>query len=327
MAEATVAVRAPRNGSALRFVQRYGVYLALALVLLFNLVFTPNFFELDNFRTQFVQVVPVLIVALGMALVIGTEGIDLSVGAVMAVAAAVVPLYIGYGAVPAILLALLAGLCIGLLNGTMIALIGVQPIVATLSLMVAGRGIALLVANEQLRSVNDPIVLALGRGNLFEGTPWRIPYAVLVAALLVIAVWILVSKTTFGKQLLAIGGNRRASELAGLPVRRVLLLTYVICAGLAVVAGIIGTARLGASVPSTIGNLIELSAITAVVVGGTPLTGGSVKIGGTVAGALLLQFITATLVKHDVPDSYSQIAQAAIILVAVYIQRGRIFGR
>jgi len=308
-------------------VQRYGVYLALALVLLYNLVFTPNFFELGNFRTQLVQVVPVLVVALGMALVIGTEGIDLSVGAVMAVAAAFVPLYIGYGALPAILAALAAGLVVGVVNGSMVALIGVQPIVATLSMMVAGRGIALLAANEQLRSVNDPFVLALGRGNLFEGTAVRIPYAVIIAAALVAGVAVLVSRTTFGKQLLAIGGNRRAAELAGLPVRRVLLLTYVICAGLAVVAGLIGTARLGASVPSTIGNLIELSAITAVVVGGTPLTGGSVKIGGTVVGALLLQFITATLVKHNVPDAYSQIAQAVIILVAVYVQRGRIFGR
>jgi ribose/xylose/arabinose/galactoside ABC-type transport system permease subunit len=92
---------------------------------------------------------------------------------------------------------------------------------------------------------------------------------------------------------------------------------------LAAVAGIIGTARLGASVPSTLGNLIELSAITAVVVGGTPLTGGQVKVVGTVAGALLLQFISATLNQHNVPDAYSQIAQAVIILFAVYIQRGR----
>jgi ribose/xylose/arabinose/galactoside ABC-type transport system permease subunit len=132
-----------------------------------------------------------------------------------------------------------------------------------------------------------------------------------------------VNRTTFGKQLVAIGGNRRAAALSGLPVKRILLLVYILCAALASVAGIIGTARLGASVPSTLGNLIELSAITAVVVGGTPLTGGQVKIAGTVAGALLLQFISATLIKHNVPDAYSQIFQAAIILIAVYIQRGR----
>jgi galactofuranose transport system permease protein len=327
MTQATVTIRLPRRGSALGVLQRYGVYLALVLILLFNLIFTPNFFDLDNFRTQFVQVVPVLIVALGMALVIGTEGIDLSVGAVMALAAAIIPLYIGYGPIPAILLALVGGVVVGLINGSMVAFIGVQPIVATLSLMVAGRGVALLIANEQLRPVSDPFVLALGRGSLMDGTPWRIPYAVIVAVVLVAAVALLVSRTTFGKQLLAVGGNRRAAQLAGLPVKRVLLTVYVVCAVLAAIAGTIGTARLGASVPSTIGNLIELSAITAVVVGGTPLTGGQVKIAGTVAGALLLQFITATLVKHDVPDAYSQIVQAVIILAAVYIQRGRILGR
>ncbi|TPW72927.1 ABC transporter permease [Schumannella sp. 10F1B-5-1] len=318
----SVTIPLPRQGSALKLLQKYGVYLAIVLILVANLIFTPNFFTVDNLRTQLVQVVPVLIVALGMALVIGTEGIDLSVGAAMAMAAAVLPLYIGYGFLPALLIAIVAALVIGLVNGALIAFIGVQPIVATLSLMVAGRGLALLVAGEQLRPVIDPGVLALGRGTIL-GVPW----AVLVAAALVAIVAVLVNRTTFGKQLVAIGGNRRAAELAGLPVKRILLVIYLVCAGLAAVAGIIGTARLAASVPSTIGNLIELSAITAVVVGGTPLSGGQVKIAGTVAGALLLQIITATLVKHNVPDAYSQIIQAAIIVVAVYIQRGKVFSK
>jgi ribose transport system permease protein len=320
MTQATVAVSTPSRGAVLGILQKYGVYIAIVLLLLYNLFFTPNFFAIDNFRTQFVQVVPVLIVALGMALVIGTEGIDLSVGAVMALAAAMIPLYIGYGLIPAVIIAVIAGCVIGVVNGTMVALIGVQPIVATLSLMVAGRGIALLIANEQLKSVTDPGILALGRDSL-----GGVPYAVIVAVVLVAGVALLVNKTTFGKQLIAIGGSRRAAELSGLPVKRILLLTYVLAAGLAAVAGVIGTARLGASVPSTLGNLIELSAITAVVVGGTPLSGGQVKVIGTVAGALLLQFISATLIKHNVPDAYSQVAQAIIILIAVYIQRGKVF--
>jgi len=241
------------------------------------------------------------------------------VGAVMALAASTIPLYIGYGVVPAVLIAIFVGAVIGAFNGIMIALIGVQPIVATLAVMVAGRGLALLIANEQLKSVTDPGVLALGRDAVLG-----VPFSVIIAVVLVAGVALLVNKTTFGKQLIAVGGSRRASELAGLPVKRILLLVYVLAAGLAAVAGVIGTARLGASVPSTIGNLIELSAITAVVVGGTPLTGGQVKVLGTVAGALLLQFISATLIKHNVPDAYSQIAQAVIILVAVYIQRGKV---
>jgi ribose/xylose/arabinose/galactoside ABC-type transport system permease subunit len=322
MTSSTFTISVPGRRRALELLQRYGVYLAIVLLLIYNLFFTPNFFTIDNFRTQFVQVVPVLIVALGMALVIGTEGIDLSVGAVMALAAAIIPLYIGYGFPVAALIAIGGGMLIGVINGSMIAFIGVQPIVATLSLMVAGRGIALLIANEQLRPVTDPGALALGRGNLLG-----VPYSVMVAVVLVAIIAIVVSRTTFGKQLVAIGGSRRAAELAGLPVKRILLITYVIAALLASIAGIIGTARLGASVPSTLGNLIELSAITAVVVGGTPLTGGQVKVIGTVAGALLLQFISATLIKHNVPDAFSQVTQAVIILLAVYIQRGRIFSR
>ncbi len=302
--------------------QRYGVYLAILLLLTYNLIFTANFFAADNFRTQFVQLVPVLIVALGMALVIGTEGIDLSVGAVMALVAAIIPLYIGYGPLPAVLIAILAGSLIGAVNGGLVAIIGVQPIVATLALMVAGRGIALLIAHEQLKSITNPHVLAIGRGTIAG-----IPISVLIAAALVLCVALLVNRTTFGKQLAAIGGNRRAAELSGLPVRRILFLTYMLCAALAAVAGVIASARLGASVPSTVGNLIELSAITAVVVGGTPLTGGQVKVLGTVAGALLLQLITATLIKHNVPDAYAQMAQAGIILVAVYMQRGKVTTR
>lgn len=318
MTPGSVTIALPRRGATLGALQKYGVYFAIVLLLLFNLFFTPNFFQLDNFRTQFVQVIPVLIVALGMALVIGTEGIDLSVGGVMALAAAVIPLYIGYGLVPVVIIVVVVGAVIGLINGSLVALVGVQPIVATLSLMVAGRGIALVIANEQLKSVTDPGILAIGRGQ-FLG----IPYSVIVGIVLIGLVALLVNRTTFGKQLIAIGGSRRAAELSGLPVKRILVLTYVVCAMLASVAGIIGTARLGASVPSTLGNLIELSAITAVVVGGTPLTGGQVRVVGTVAGAVLLQFISATLIKHNVPDSYSQIIQAVIILLAVYIQRGR----
>jgi galactofuranose transport system permease protein len=317
MAQATVSwpvrVRDPRA-----LLQTYGVYLAILVLLGYNLLATPGFLTVDNLRTQLVQVVPVLVVALGMALAIGTQGVDLSVGAVMALAAAVLPLYVGYGVVPAVLVAISVCALVGAVNGSMISFLGVQPIVATLAVMVACRGVALLIAHEQLRSVVDPGVLGIGRGSIAG-----IPSSVLIAGVLVLAIGILVSRTTFGKQLASIGDNRRAAELAGLPVKRVLLLTYVITAGLAAVAGVIATARLGASVPSTLGNLIELSAITAVVIGGTPLTGGQVRVLGTVAGALLLQLISATLIKHDVPDAYSQMAQAAIILLAVYVQGGR----
>jgi galactofuranose transport system permease protein len=295
-----------------------GVYLALGLLLLFNLVFTANFLTVGNVRLQLIQVVPVVIVALGMALVIGTEGIDLSVGSVMAVAAALIPLYIGYGPWAAIAIALAAGGVLGLVNGSMVAFLGVQPIVATLGVLVAGRGLALVLAEGRLTELFDPTLSASGTDEIAG-----IPVTVLVTLVVVVVVGLVVRRTTFGRHVVAIGGNRRASELAGLPVRRTLLIVYVVSAVLAALAGVLGTARLSAADPSSIGLLIELSAITAVVVGGTPLTGGRVRIVGTIAGALLMQLIGATLISHDLPDSSARMIQAAIIVAAVYVQRAR----
>jgi ribose transport system permease protein len=130
-----------------------------------------------------------------------------------------------------------------------------------------------------------------------------------------------VRRSTFGRHVVAVGGNPRASFLAGLPVKRTLLVVYMISGVLAAVAGVLTTARLTASDPSAIGQLIELSAITAVVVGGTPLTGGRVRVLGTVAGALLVQLIDSTLIRNNVPDSTSQIIQALLIIIAVAVQR------
>ncbi len=173
--------------------QEYGVYAAVAVVLLFNVLFTEHFMTADNLRTQLVQVAPIVIVALGMALVIGTEGIDLSVGSTMALAAALLPLYLGYGLVPALLIALLAGAVVGAVNGTLVSLVGLQPIVATLALFVGGRGLALVMADGQLKQIVNPDLLALGTGS-FLG----VPTVVLIAGVLALAVAFLVQRTTFG---------------------------------------------------------------------------------------------------------------------------------
>ena len=303
-------------------IRDYGVYLALLVLIVVNLVITPNFLTGDNLRTQLVQVVPTLVVALGMALVIGTEGIDLSVGSVMAIAAALLPLYLGYGVVASILVCLIAGALAGLLSGSLVTFAGVQPIVATLALLVGGRGLALVIANGQLKQIYNPDLLALGSSSVVG-----IPLTVLVALVLVIVVALLVERTTFGRQLVAVGGNRRAAEFAGLPVKRTLLTVYVLSGIFAAIAGVLASARLTASDPSSLGLLIELSAITAVVVGGTPLTGGRVRVIGTVAGALLMQLIAATLIKHDVPASVTQMLEAALIAGAVLVQRERRNGK
>ena len=295
-----------------------GVYLGLVLLVLFNLLFTRRFVEVDNIRLQFVQVVPVAIIAIGMALVIGTRGIDLSVGSVMAISSALLANYLGYGPVVAIAVGLLGGALVGLVNGVLVAAVGIQPIVATLALLVGGRGLALVIAEGRLTEIFDPLLQALGSAR-FSG----VPIVVVIALTIALAVALLVHRTTFGRYVVAIGGNPEASLIAGVPVRRTLIAVYVLCAVLAALAGVIQTARLSASDPSFVGNLIELSAITAVVVGGTPLSGGQVRIAGTLAGAMLMQLIGATLISHNLPDSATRMVMAAIIVGAVLIQRGR----
>ncbi|WP_371525905.1 ABC transporter permease [Streptomyces sp. NBC_01283] len=317
MTDLALGAKAADRERILRFLQNYGVYLGVAVLLLLNIALTPHFLSAENFRTQAVQVAPVLIVALGMALAIGSEGVDLSVGSVMALSTSLLSLYLGYGTWIAVIVAVIGGAVIGIANGSLIAFIGVQPIVATLALMVAGRGLALVLL-PQLKDVHDPTMASLGSGAVLG-----IPYLVLIAAALALLVAFVVRRTTFGRQLLAIGDSRPAARLAGLPVRRVLILVYVCSGALAAIAGVLATARLTASDPTSLGNLMELSAITAVVVGGTPLSGGRVRIGGTVAGAVLIQLLTATLIKHDLPPSWTQIAQAVVIILAVYAARER----
>jgi galactofuranose transport system permease protein len=301
------------------YVREHGVYLALLILLLYNAVATTNFLTVDTLQLLFSQVPPVIIVSLGMALVIGTGGVDLSVGATMAIASAVLAKFVVGVQAPigvAMTAAVLAGLLVGIFNGLVVAFARVQPIVATLGVLVAGRGIALVITGGALVELFVPFFKEVRLGKLLG-----VPYVMIVAALLAVVVSFLVRRTAFGYRLLAIGGNRRASVLAGLPVRRTLIVVYAISGTLAAVAGVIATARLRASDPSYIGLLMELSAITAVVVGGTSLNGGRVRILGTVTGAILIQLLETTLVSHNAPDSVARMVEAVIIIAAVYIQR------
>lgn len=317
---ADVALRRPvvDRVRARELLQDYGVYAAVVLLLLVNAFWTSNFLTAANMRVQLEQMVPVLVVALGMALVIGTEGIDLSVGAVIALSSAAIPLYDGYGAWMAILAALVVGALAGVVNGLMIAFAGVQPIVATLALMIGLRGLAVIINGASAKNVLNPFIDDIGTGDWLG-----VPEMAYFGAALVIIVAFLVRRTTFGRQLVAIGDNRAASRLAGLPVRRVLVTVYVLSGLFAAVAGVMLVGYGSYADPSNLGLNYELSAITAVVVGGTPLSGGKVRVIGTVAGALLMQLITATLIQHDIKSSYEQMVEAAIIIVAVWAARGR----
>ncbi len=301
-----------------KFVREKGVYLALAVVVIFNLIATPNFASLRNLQLQLVQVAPVVIVALGMALVIGTAGIDLSVGAVMALAAAMVAIFVDQSPWLAIAMALVVGVVAGSpqwVSG------GVprHPAHHRHSRPVRGRArhcprVHQRTTGRDLRSDAG----AIGQNRL-----WGVPIGALIAGILAVATAVLVRQTRFGRNVIAIGGNPRAALGAGLPIRRVLLAVYVVCAVFAAIAGMLVTARSAAADPSFVGLLIELSAITAVVVGGTPLRGGKVRILGTVAGALLMQLVFSTLIRHDLSDSDARMVQAAIIIAAVYFQRDR----
>ncbi|SHG99112.1 monosaccharide ABC transporter membrane protein, CUT2 family [Jatrophihabitans endophyticus] len=298
--------------------QRYGVYAALLVLLVYDVLTLDRFATMSNVRVQLDQAVPILVIALGMALVIGTEGIDLSVGAVVALSSAFVPLYLGYGAGFSIVAALVAGAVTGVLAGLMVAVVNVQPIVATLSLMIGVRGIAVILNGASAKQVIDPTILGLGSDQILD-----IPKMAWIALVLALVVGFVVRYTRFGRQLVAIGDNRRASQLAGLPVKRVLVTVYVVSGVLAALAGLLVTGYGAEADPSNYGLNFELSAITAVVVGGTPLSGGRIRVLGTVAGALFMQLVTATLVQNNVATSYAQMVEAAIICVAVYLARGK----
>jgi ribose transport system permease protein len=318
MAEAALPRPGLDRDRLFTLLQNYGVYAAIVILVIVNAAVTQNFLTLSNLRVQLFQAVPVLVVALGMALVIGTEGIDLSVGAVIALASAMIPLYLGYGPWAAMGTAVVAGAVSGAISGSLVAFAGVQPIIATLALMIGLRGLAVILNGASAKEVPDPLIDGLGTGDWLG-----VPQMAWVAVVLVALVAFLVHRTTFGRQLVAIGDNRAASALSGLPVRRVLVTVYVLSGVLAAVAGILLVGYGNYADPSNLGLNYELNAITAVVVGGTPLSGGKVRVLGTVAGAVLMQLISATLIQHDVRASYEQIVEAAIIVAAVYAARGR----
>ncbi|MFF7334711.1 ABC transporter permease [Streptomyces sp. NPDC090306] len=302
----------------LRLLQEYGVYAALAVLFVVAVGLDPSFVEMSNIRVQLFQLAPTLLVALGMALVIGTEGIDLSVGAVIALAASVVPLYAGYGLGGVLVAALLIGAVSGAIGGAMVAFARIQPIVATLSLMIGVRGLAEIVNGNSAKAVTQSSVLDLGSRNIAG-----LPEMAWIAAVCAVLTGLLVRRTTFGRQLVAVGDNRQASWLAGLPVRRVLITVYVISGVLAALAGLLIVGHGAEADPANQGLNMELDAITAVVVGGTPLSGGRVRVLGTAAGALFMQLITAVLTQHNVHTSYTQIVEAAIICFAVYASQER----
>lgn len=295
---------------------RYGVFAVLAIVVVLNAFLTPNFATPRNVEITLIQVVFVVLVGTGMTLVIATGGIDLSVGAVMGLVSVIVFILLPYGAVVVVAACLVAGLAIGAINGILIAAFNVQPLLITLGSLIWVRGLAQFVSGGRKEYFQDPEMKFIGLGRVAG-----LPFQVIVTFVIVAVVAFVVSRTVFGRRLVAIGGNRGAARLAGVPYASTIIAAYAICGMLAALAGVFITARVGSSDPTNFGVLIELDAIAAVVVGGTALAGGRARVFGTLVGALVLQLVTAAMIMNNVSFHYSLMVKALIILVAVYLQR------
>lgn len=298
---------------------------ALLALTVFNVFFTANFLTLRTLNVNLTQVATVAIVGVGMTLVIATGGIDLSVGSLMAISGALAPILFTYpgwspavGLTLAFLLPVLAAGAGGLFNGLLVTRFRIQPIIATLILYIAGRGIAQVMTNGNLQSFRNPAfeMIAYGR---FLGLPFQVW---LMLAITLGAAW-LVRATVFGRYLLAVGGNEAAARLVGVPVGRVKLAVYGLSGLLAGVAGLVVVAINRSSDANQVGLNMELDAIAAVAVGGTALTGGRAYVIGTLLGACILQLIRYTLLARGVPDAAALVVKAAIIIAAVYFLRPR----
>jgi simple sugar transport system permease protein/ribose transport system permease protein len=321
------------DGRLAGIVRTYGSLIALAALVLYNVFFTPNFVSMGTFNANMTQVATIVIVAVGMTFVIATGGIDLSVGSLMAIAGVLAPLFLidgqqfgtpAVGLALAIVAPLLATTLLGAFNGALVTAVGLQPIIATLVLYLGGRGIAQLIVGGELRefrNLGSPLIPSfefIGLGQVF-GIRIQIVFMVIVV---LVAAWVL-RATTFGRYVLATGGNPAAARLAGVPINRVKMAVYCISGFLAGIAGLIVVAINRSSDPHRVGEYMELDAIAAVAVGGTPLSGGRATVLGTLIGALIIQLLRFTLISHNIPDGITRMVIAGAIVVAVLAQRQR----
>ena len=267
---------------------------------------------------------PLVVVSLGMTLVIATRGIDISVGAVVAIAAAVAASLIG-GAVDgqstrfpmpvAILAALAVALVCGLWNGLLVARVGMQPIIATLILMVAGRGIAQLITGGQIITVYYKPFFFLGSGYLLG-----LPFSLFIAALVLAALYLAATRTALGLFLQAVGINPTAARVAGVRSRRLVIGAYALCGLFAGIAGLLISSNVKSADGNNAGQLLELDAILAVTLGGTALTGGRFSLVGSVIGALIIQTLTYAIYSLGVPPEVNLVVKAVVVFSVMLLQ-------
>lgn len=295
-------------------------YVLLALLVLALAGFgaiDARFLALGNLISIAQQSAIIAVIAFAMTMVIIARGIDISVGSTLAFAAIAAGLV--YSATSSALLsaiaAITAGAAIGALNGAMIGIAGISPFIATLATMALARGLALSLSGSSSIMIDSPALLFLGSANIGP-----VPASVMLAALLCIGWWFLLTRTVFGRWVYALGGNAPAAKATGIPVKRVEFIVYVLAGASAGLGAIIAIGRLGSAQPLA-GTGLEFVAITAAIIGGTRLSGGEGSVWGTVSGAILIGVINTGLSFMQVPQIIIYFVTAALILIAVLISQ------
>jgi galactofuranose transport system permease protein len=315
-------LRLPRRGLA--------QILALIAVLLIDRVVSPQFFDLrlqdgrlfGSLVDVFNRGAPVALLSLGMVLVIATGGIDLSVGAVIAISGAIAAsLADSYPWPVAVSAALGAGLVCGAWNGFLVAVLRMQPIVATLILMVAGRGVAQLITEGRIVTFTSPDLAWFGTGSVLG-----IPTPVVLVALMLVVTGLVVRGSSLGLLIEAAGGNARASELSGVGIKPLIIAVYMWCSLCASLAGIVAAADIMGADANNAGLWLELDAILAVVIGGTSLFGGRFSLVLAVCGALVIQAMNTGILLSGYPPEFNLVVKAAVVMVVLLLQSPKLSG-
>ncbi|EAR09222.1 ABC transporter permease [Reinekea blandensis] len=304
----------------------WGPILSLVAIIVIMGIIDPGFVRIEFKDGRFygslidvlVRATPTAIIALGMAVVIGTRGIDLSVGSVVAICGAVAAMLItetDLSFASVMVLSLAAGGVIGMLNGIMVSYIGIQPIIATLILMVSGRGIAQLITGGRSVSFDSVAMDIIGSGMFLA-----IPVRIWIAAGLLLLTILVMRKTAIGLFIESVGANARASRYVGIEARLFKMFAYVFSGICAALAGVILIADVGIAEINRLGLWLELDAILAVVLAGGSLNGGRIYLGLTIIGALIIQTLTTIIFSSGVPVEYNLIVKASIILAVLLVQ-------
>jgi ribose transport system permease protein len=309
--------------------QEYALAIVVLVLFVTGSILKPDSFPTaDNVRNMLTQASVVGVLAIGMTFVIATAGIDLSVGSMVAAAGVFGGILVDPDGTTWMFILGAVGFAtlLGTVNATAIAYGRVVPFIATLAMFSIARGLALLL-NDKLPvglldlnggSFGEPAAFSLlwfGNGRVLE-----IPISVYVFAAVAIGGWILLNRTRYGRHIVAVGGNREAARLAGVPVRRTIFSVYVLMGALAGISTVLLCARLGSASPVS-GNLYELDAIGAVVIGGTSLAGGRATIVGTFLGVLTFALIFSLMTQLNLSTEVQQVTKGAIVLGAVLLQR------